>query len=171
MTLISGPRNAGKTRFCIRFIEKLQARGEEVKGIISPGLYKNNTKVGILVRDVCTGKENQLAEHAPGWDCHNPQREWKFNQENLDWGNNILKKVVPVDYLIVDEVGYLELDENKGWTAALKALDGGLFNHAFEVIRPELLEKAKKRWPNVDILVIETGQKTEELVERMLSSL
>ena len=169
ITIISGVRNIGKTNLCLLLIETLQKAGKDIKGIVSPGIYKHDRKVGIAVRDIASGKEREMAVFSPGWDPQRPEREWLFKMEVVRWANQQLKKAVPADYLLIDELGYLEFEEHRGWTNGLKILSGGLYKHAFVVIRPDLLVIAKERLHYKKKYLVEENTDLGELCKKLLA--
>ena len=157
ITIISGKRDVGKTQLCCLLRDICLQAGKTVKGVISPGLYQDNRKTGILTQDIVTQESRQIARYAPGWDKDNPNREWEFNQNAIQWANERLASTVPTDCLIIDEIGYLELEENSGWTAAVKNIDEGFFNYAIVVIRPDLIKQAQQRWGATRIFIVNEG--------------
>lgn len=169
ITIISGKRDIGKTNLCQLLRKKIVQAGKKVSGLVSPGLYMGKRKIGILTEDIQTGESRQIARFAPGWDPENPNREWDFDQEAVSWGNECLKNCVPSDYLIIDELGYLEFEEDQGWTAGLKALDRGEFNHSFVVIRADLVKLAQARWGKNAIITLKEGDDLEKLADKILS--
>lgn len=142
--IISGERDSGKTVFCHNLINLLIKQGLIVKGIISPGRYVNGVKVGIDVLDIFEHMQKHLAEFEPGWDPDNLKREWRINDSVLQWGNQVIKKSIPTDLLIVDEIGYQEIEEGKGWTSIFEVIKTGLFKNACIVVRPGLIPKIKQ---------------------------
>ena len=168
ITIISGKRDIGKTNLCILLQKKIVQAGKKLSGVISPGIYEGDRKIGILTEDIQSGESRQIARFSPGWDLENPNREWDFDQKTISWGNECLKKCVPSDYLIIDELGYLEFEEGQGWTAGLQALDRGKFNHAFVVIRPDLVRLAQARWGKITVFILKKGDDLEKLAEKIL---
>lgn len=153
--IITGPKDTGKTRLCLRLIEILRQQERRVNGLVSPGLYQAGHKTGILAQDIASGEQKQLAFYDPGWDAQVPSRLWRFDMQVVEWGNQRLKKANNSEILIIDELGFLEMEQNRGWTAGLDLLDKKAFQHAVVVIRPDLLEAARLRWqPNAFITVL-----------------
>jgi len=169
ITIISGKRDAGKTLLCIELKKSIAASNKTVSGVISPGLYQNGCKVGILAEDIASGESRQIAQFAPGWDADKPERIWKFDFSAIAWMDERLKAISVTDYLIIDEIGYLELQEQSGWKTALDKLDDGRFGQAFVVIRPDLLEIACRRWPKAEIVNVEKGNDLQNLVQQLLA--
>ncbi len=147
--LITGPREAGKTTFCRRCVEAARRRGWRVTGIVTLGEYVNGERVSLQARCAHTGEMRTLAHRQRGGGRH-----WAFVEETLEWGNSVLASAVPTDLLVIDELGLLEWVEGRGWTAGLSAVDSGLYRYALVVVRPELVEQARRRWPHAKLIDI-----------------
>jgi nucleoside-triphosphatase THEP1 len=171
ITILTGPKNSGKTLVCLRLIEMLQERSLSIKGLVSPGLYAGDRKIGILVRDIATRQEKQMAAYQPGWDPQVPSREWRFDMQAVKWGNERLKTAENAQILLIDELGYLEIEENRGWTAGLDLLDSGRYGHAVVVIRPDLLKAARKRWKPAHLVAVQGNSDQKSLAQKILTYL
>ena len=169
ITIISGERGSGKTLLCILLKKAFRDMGKTVEGVISPGLYQNGRKIGILAEDISSGQRRQIASFSPGWDEHNPEKEWKFDFEEIEWINERLKTIPPSENLIIDEVGILELRENAGWTGALVKIDEGKYGHAYVVVRPVLLQIAENRWPRAKIFSVTSTDEPDIQLEKLLN--
>ena len=169
--VISGQRNVGKTLLCLKLIERLKSANLSIKGIVSPGLYMGGKKVGIIARDIASGEERQFAKYSLGWDIQKPEREWLFLDEGISWANERIKNAFPADIILIDELGYLEFEENDGWMAAMEGLDKGLFKHAVVVIRPDLLIQAGNRWNISGTIVVKQGDNFSEISEKIADQL
>jgi nucleoside-triphosphatase THEP1 len=86
VVLITGEKNTGKTFFCIEMIKRLQNTKILVKGLISPGQYRNGKKIGIIARDIQSGKERMLATHSPG-------KRVVIQPENIQMGGSYIEKI------------------------------------------------------------------------------
>ena len=102
-----------------------------------------------------------LAVYSPGWDTEKPERKWKFNRVAINWGNNILRKSVPTDLLIIDEIGYLELEKGEGWNECFNVLESTQYQLALVVIRPELLTLASKRYERISVFTLQKYNRKE----------
>lgn len=142
--LVTGARGAGKTHWCEGAIANARAAGHEVRGLLSPGDFVAGKKIGIRVRDLHSGAERPLARaHAPsGADT---KRLWDFDDKILTWANERLRAVSHCHTLVVDEVGPMELLENRGWTAIWSVLRDCDFAQAILTVRPALLETCQTR--------------------------
>jgi nucleoside-triphosphatase THEP1 len=168
INIITGERDVGKTTLCSKLVEKLKYLGYSVAGIISPGIYRDDVKIGIRALDIKNGRKVKLADFSPGWDKENPSRMWKMNAVATPWGNHVLKKSVPCDILIIDEIGYLELEINGGWKKSFEILEGKLFKIAFIVIRKELVEVALSHWENAQVLILESAEDMDSISKEIL---
>lgn len=151
--IITGDKNVGKTSFCQEIIKALKPE-KKITGIISPGQYIDGKKIGILAVDISSQKQVLLAKNAPGWDKNNLKKEWKINHEAIVWGNQVLEKSTPTEILVVDEIGILELEQNRGWMAIFPAMKSKKFLNAIIVIRPCLLIIAMDKWSVDEIIEI-----------------
>ena len=161
INLITGERDVGKTILCSTLIEKMKIKEYSVAGIISPGLYHNDVKVGIEAINIKSGENVKLADYSPGWDIENPLRIWKMNSDAIPWGNDVLNNSIPCDVLIIDEIGYLEFEKNSGWNNSFKILREKEFKIAFIVVRIDLMGAALSYWEKAQILKIESGENVD----------
>ena len=168
INLITGKRNVGKTKLCSRLIEEMESKGYSVGGIISPGIYHKNIKIGIASINIKNEDKVKLAEYAPGWDDENPLRSWKISWDAISWGNEVLKKSVPCDVLFIDEIGYLELEKNIGWDNSFKILEGNGFKIAFLVVRMDLINKALLHWGKSQVIRIKKEENIDLISKNIL---
>jgi len=166
--LISGERDVGKTIFCSKLIPKLKYKGYSVAGIISPGIYHNDVKIGISAISIKSGEIIKLAEYSPGWDIENPLRIWKMNAEAIPWGNDVLIKSIPCDVLIIDEIGYLEFEKNSGWNKTFEILEDKQFKIAFVVVRIDLVKEALSHWGKAQIIKLKNGENVDLISKNIL---
>ncbi len=154
IVILTGLRGAGKTTLCQRLVDLARKQGWKVAGLISPGHFEAGCKVWIEAEDLSSGGRHVLAvAHSV---CHPGEMGtgWAFNAEWLAWGNRVLAAIDHPDLLVIDEMGPLEFTQDAGWRAGLELLDRGSFRLAFAVIRPELLEQARIRWPKAQVIEI-----------------
>ncbi len=117
--LVTGERDAGKTVFCRALVEAVRALPgpPAVAGVVSPRVYEGGEQVGIDVEDLRTGRRRRLATlRSPGEPALSEATKlWRFDEEALAWGNEVLRSATPCDLLVVDELGPLEFEEGRGW--------------------------------------------------------
>ncbi len=138
LQLVTGARDAGKTRWCERTIAELRAAGHDVRGLLSPGVFAAGRKVAIRVRDLRSGEERALAvrrsEAREG-----SARRWQFDEAVLAWGEARLREAGRCHTLVVDELGPMELRWNRGWISVWAVLRERAFTRAILTVRPALL--------------------------------
>lgn len=142
--LLAGERGVGKTCLCQRVVREACERGLSCAGVVSPAVFEDGEKTGIMLVDVATGEHRPLAVAD---DLRGEVRwgKYRFVSEALDWGAQVLKAATPCDLLVVDELGPLELEAGQGLVVALHVLNAGGFSLALVVVRPELVENLKER--------------------------
>lgn len=59
--LVTGPPRSGKTTVINRAVDRLEARGYRVGGVVSPDRRANGERVGFDIRDAMTGEAATLA--------------------------------------------------------------------------------------------------------------
>lgn len=157
--LVTGAIGSGKTTYCRAQIDAARRAGLDVAGVLSPARFAQGVKVGIDVLDLRSGELRELAhlrmmETASGVTGVVTQR-WRFDAAALAWANQALATATPCDLLVVDELGPLELEQERGWTAALATIDTHAFDMALVVVRNNLLERALARWQAANVIQIE----------------
>ncbi len=137
LRLVTGAKDAGKTRWCARALADLRAAGHAVRGLLSPGVFVDGQKVAIRVRDLWSGEERVLATRrlAPR---ESSARWWQFDETVLAWADARLRDVGRCHTLVVDELGPMELLENRGWTSVWPVLREHAFAQAILTVRPAL---------------------------------
>lgn len=164
---LTGNVQTGKTRWLLRHIEELEAKGTQACGVVAPGVWKKHPdtfeKLGI---DNLLLPDKRLVPFARRDDLARPedrQRASQSSQAHLHWVvyddaitqvNEHFDKLARIEspgsrVLIVDELGQMELIYGTGLTSAVALLDRGAtpaFPDAIVVVREKLLEAAKDRF-------------------------
>ena len=155
ITVITGQRGAGKSRFCLELLEKVLGRGLTAAGFISPAVYTMGTKTAFYTMDVRTREQRccgiRSIQYTGTSGC------WQMDNNVLAWGNELLRNSCPCDVLFIDELGPLEFDKGEGYTEAFPVLKSGAYGQAYVVIRPECLESFRRIIPEFGIIMIEDG--------------
>ena len=148
LIVLYGASQTGKTSYLLKLIEYYQSIGLDVKGILSPAVFHNGEKVGILVKDVFSGEEVSLAARRPV-PVQNVLNKLNFifDDEAINWGRTVLKSALPADVFIVDEIGPLELKMGKGWKEAIGQIILQQYRLCIVVLRESLHELVKDKWP------------------------
>lgn len=161
--IITGSRGAGKTTFCQAVVNKAREAGLKTAGLLSLPVFEGQYRTAIEAQDMKTGEKRTLATRSePGEAEGMHTKHWKFDPEVLTWGNRVLENSTPCDFLLVDELGTLEFEYDRGWQSAFEAVDSRQYAVAMVVIRSELLGEALVRWPHAYIVEIETPDDSRE---------
>lgn len=142
--LLIGDRQAGKTSVCQRLVQAARARGLRVGGIIAPAVYNGRECVGYRVIDLTTGRSATLATLAgPGAE---QVGRFHFTAEGLTLGRTALNEAAgsPLDLVVVDEVGPLEL-AGGGWSEPVDRLLGRV-GGTLLTVRRSLATRVAQRW-------------------------
>jgi len=152
--VLTGERGVGKTTQCRALADQARAAGWNVAGLLSPAVFENGLKTGILAEDLRTGESRPLAmlanqsplttPHLPLSTFHLPLGNWLFDPSVIAWGSHILQSRQPCDLFIIDELGPLEFFRGGGWVNAFDALRQMRYRLGVVVIRPECLEAFSK---------------------------
>lgn len=156
--IVTGKKNIGKTGLCTKLVSDLRENDLIIRGVISPGIYNGDKKKVISAMDLSNNQKVVLAEFHPGWDKKKPIREWKFNREAIPWGNRVLLRSVPCDVLFIDEIGFLEFEQNDGWSNVFRVIQEKQFTSAVVVVRTSLLEQALAYWPEAEVIEIKEDE-------------
>ena len=184
--LLTAPSGAGKTTFCAALADQARAAGWDVAGLLSPPVFENGQKVGILAQNLRSGETRPLAitshlslppshfslspSHFSLPTFNFPLGQWLFSPSTLAWGNDLLASCLPADLFIVDELGPLELVRGQGWVNALDALRSGRYKTGLVVIRPELVETGRNMLPTDEIILLNSSfPDAQEFFEKISS--
>ncbi len=155
--IISGETRSGKTTFLKSVIEDLKNQGQNVGGILAKGIDKNKERYGFEIENVATGERKLLSSREPKQGSIKTGRFY-FYKEGLVFGNQALSTNLDnLDWLVIDEVGYLEL-KGKGWFEAIeKAMNQTGLNMIW-VVRKRILEEVLNQWPYFNFHILNINQ-------------
>ena len=152
LIIVTGLSGAGKTTWCQNLVKNAKSEDLSVNGILSPGRFHDDKKIGINVVDLASGEERILANLNEKDQTRLSTPRWAFNADAMIWANRVLENATICDLLIIDEIGPLELLRNEGLLAGLKLIDKGHYKIACVVVRSSLLLKALQRWPEALVI-------------------
>ncbi|RJP52487.1 MAG: hypothetical protein C4583_06610 [Anaerolineaceae bacterium] len=147
VTLVTGPRGAGKSLWCMGFAKHARVLGLDVRGLASPAVMDGDQKIGIDLLDLASGERRRLAYRRGETGGDLAMTDWQMVAETLKWGNALLERVKSCNLFILDELGPLEFQNGVGLTAGLRFVDEHRTLPSFVVVRPSLLDAARQRWP------------------------
>ena len=120
---VTGPKRAGKTTLCARLVARCVAAGWRVGGVLAPDRTENGAKVGIDVVWLRDGQRRPLARIVPDGDAATVG-EYAFDDAVLAETLAVLLRdlATPLDLVVIDEIGRLELIQSGGYAPALAAV-------------------------------------------------
>jgi nucleoside-triphosphatase len=119
--LITGPPGVGKTTVLNKTKDVLESNGYKIGGVFCPEIKKNDKRVGFSIIDVMS-KEKGVLSHL---DCKGPRiGRYKVNLKDLNeiGAFAIEEAIKKADYIIIDEIGPMELHGLKFCDATRSAL-------------------------------------------------
>lgn len=169
LIIISGGRGVGKTTFCRAAVKSAQHAGWRVAGVLSPAVFERGSKVAIAVEDLSSGERCMLARLPVAGVAEEGIRTpgWVFDEQALQWADEVLARAANCDLLVIDELGPLELERCQGWVHGLAALDAGKYRLALVVVRPELVEIARQRWRQAECIELKHQHDVSNALERI----
>jgi len=174
LILLTGPQHVGKTTACWRALPNLRAAGVRFAGFVSPPLLdETGTKAGIELVDLTTGKRQIFARVVrPGEQAD--VGIYRMVPSATDWARAVLSAALlaNVDWLVVDEIGPLELHNGSGFAFALEALADPLrVPNAIVIVRESLVESLSERLGRSDMVRFPIEETTRTQASARLSQL
>ena len=158
-TIITGNRDAGKTRTAAHLAARLREDGARVGGIVSEARIEDGVKVGYSYVDLATGRRAEYARRktappAPG------ELAFDLLDEGVAFGCSAIRAAVlsGADALFVDEIGPLEMGGGGLWPAVLESMR--TFNgRVILTVRPSLAEELRARVQSLaeNVQIVEAG--------------
>lgn len=171
--LLTAPRGAGKTTALLDLLDRRRAAGLSTHGMISPGVYVTDgsgethkkaidllllpegTRTGLAVPRprVRSGREGR--ERSGGMDG---ELGFDFHPEAVAAADRHFEqlsglKTAADRFVIVDEIGPLEIVRGEGIRSALSFLDDDArLETAVITARPEIVEMLLSRWPGAEVV-------------------
>lgn len=155
--LLTGLQGAGKTTACWKALPGLRAAGVKIAGFISPPLLDaTGTKTGIQMVDLATGQRHTFAKIVAQGDPADIGI-YKLAEDAVTWARGVLANALlaNADWLVIDEIGPLELHHGQGFAFALDALaDAERTPNAIVIVRRYLADALADRLGRVDIVKV-----------------
>ena len=145
--LLSGPRRVGKTTLCGRWIAQAQAGDWRLGGILAPGRWdRQGNKVGIDALDLATGARRELATIVP-YGSETTIGEYRFCAKTTQWALDCILQALeqPLDLVVIDEIGRLELLRGGGFAPAIQAIPRTAARRVLIIVRDTFAERLAAR--------------------------
>jgi len=154
---LTGPQGAGKTTACWRVLPGLRSQGIKIAGFVSPPLLDaNGSKVGIQMVDLATGQNHTFARVVAAGEVADVG-VYQLVEGAVAWAQRVLATALSsdVDWLVIDEIGPLELHQGRGFAFALDALADPLrVPNAIVIVREYLLNELAERLGRYDMITL-----------------
>ena len=156
LILWAGPKHSGKTGSAARLIEELRRSGHTVGGFLAPSIYQEKTLVGFEILDLQNDRRTGLAERSQG---KGKIGGFTFCDRGMQLGRQALQSALksPVDLVVVDEFGPLEL-EGGGWRRDVEMLLRAGSLTVLLVVRSQIVPRVRRLYHACSPLTIEAGQ-------------
>jgi len=155
--LLTGAPQAGKTTACWKALPGLRTAGVKIGGFVSPVLVDvAGAKTGIEMWDLRTGGHRTLA-------CVGRPDEpstvgvYRFDDGAAIWARDVLAAALLADndWLVIDEIGPLELHQGDGFAFALEPLADPLrVPNAIVMVRSSLVDELAERLGRSDMVQV-----------------
>ena len=156
LILLSGPIQAGKTTACRKVLHALQANGLTVAGLLTPPLVDDSgAKIGISALDVRSDRQQALARLVRPGEAPTVG-VYRMDNGVLAWAQDVLASSLGAgaDWIVVDEIGPLELRKDAGFASILEPLaDPVQTPNAIVIVRESLVDELAGRLGRSDTLV------------------
>ena len=169
LIVISGKRQEGKTFYVEKLSDIFKVKGYKVSGFIAPGKFKGNKRFEFRIKNIKTGELKILCST----DSETGQMrtgQFYFSEEGLNFGKEILytKNLTDTDFVIVDELGPLEL-RGKGWSLAVEELLNSGEHMMICTVRENLVYDILRRFGVTDALIFDIkNDRPDEAVESII---
>lgn len=142
LILWTGPRHSGKTSSAAGLAEAMRRDGSTVGGFLAPSVYREKTLVGFQILDLQTGRRATLARRGPKGSS---VVGFGFCERGMQLGRQALQATIasPVDLVVVDEFGPLELD-GRGWRSDVESLLRSGSAVLLLVVRSEVVRRVRR---------------------------
>lgn len=153
--LLTGASGAGKTTACWKALPGLRATGVKMAGFVSPPLLDaDGRKTGIQMVDLATGQHQTFAKVVAAGEAAEVG-VYRVAEGALEWARGILSAALlaNVDWLVIDEIGPLELHQGGGFAFVLAPLaDPVRIPNAIVLVREKLIDELAARLGRADTI-------------------
>ena len=174
LILLTGPQHAGKTTACWRALPSLRAAGVRFAGFVSPPLLnENGAKTGIEMVDLTTGARQTFARVVKPGERADVGR-YRMVPSATGWARDVLSAALlaNADWLVVDEIGPLELRNGGGFAFALAALADPLrVPNAIVIVRDSLVGPLSERLGRSDMVLLPIAEATRAVGSSRLAQM
>lgn len=143
--IITGEVNSGKTARVEKVVALLNRLQGRTAGVYSKGVFRKEKKVGYTIVSVESGQSSGFATDTQTDKYTLRQGRYWFDESVFEVYNQKLIEKQNSDYILIDEIGPLEL-KDKGFHIALKHLLQHHQKKLILIIRSRLIEKVLNKY-------------------------
>jgi len=147
LILVCADPGAGKSPWVNGLYEHLEAAGKSIGGIVSLKVRESEDSWHHEMQDLLTGDRQPLNTMDNLPDTRKAGK-FSFYPGAFQWGCERIRKAVGASWVIVDEVGIMEL-QGKGLHAGLSALDDAARGHVVLTLRNSLVDRFQDQLPDL----------------------
>ncbi len=169
--LLTGQIGSGKSTVAARVAALAKERGLRCDGLLCQArLDERGRKVGIDGLRLGTGERRLLADR----DLSRPGLRygiWRFEPGAMEWSLGLLLDAIRQrpDVLVVDEIGPMELLENRGLAPVIPELAAGKVPLAIVLVRRGFLDALAERLAGCQVKVYEVTQATRDALPEQIA--
>ncbi len=167
--IISGEPQSGKTTFLKQVLSELKIQNPDIKigGIIAHGIDVGGIRYGFNIENIATGETTFLSSQDPEAGELKMGRFY-FSKAGLNFGYEALTgDLTNLDILVIDEVGYLELN-GQAWFEAIETAMTQSNLSIIMVVRKRLLKQILQLWKNKNFIIIDIKEHYPEQLTQMI---
>lgn len=146
--VLTGKPGSGKTTRCRELARVACEAGLLVRGVVAVDQQGDSGGSERWLEDLATGERRLLGHKAAPDAVPSGTSRWRLSDVTLDWCTAILKEACPADLLVVDEVGPVELLQQRGALAGVRRALAGPYGMAVVVVRPWLVRRFLEVFPH-----------------------
>ena len=168
--VVTGAAGSGKTPLVLTAAQELRASGFQVAGFIQPAIIEDGAKIGFSIRDLATGETTDLARRVDQGSGRFGT-SFTFFDSGFKLGNRALTRIAPGSFLIIDELGPVELRGGGHWTAVDRAVRSGQVAGLVVVVRRTLVPALVEALDATDVVIVDLEQDEAEPLQEILDAL
>ena len=158
MIIVQGDKNQGKTTQIKKIISYLLINNKSVSGFYSEKVLNFSKVVGY---DIVTIPNNETFSFLQLENNKLLQTIGPFSMDQFGLAEGVIriKKAIidEVDFLIIDEIGKLELN-NKGWCVPFEKAINEFKGEIIISVRTDFVEQVIKKWTLKNVQIINTSE-------------
>jgi nucleoside-triphosphatase THEP1 len=168
--VVTGSTGSGKTPLVGGAAEQLRARGFRVAGFIQPAIVEDGAKIGFGIRDLTTGETADLARRVDEGSGRFGT-SFTFSDGGFELGDRALSRIEQGSFLVIDELGPVELRGGGHWPAVDRAVQSASVAGLVVVVRRALVPALVEALDATDVVIVDLDDDDAEPLTAILDAL